>query len=98
MIDHDRGLDNYVPRFGLLSTTRITPIVLIGIWMIFLPVTIVAAVAVVGSWSTSADLFSSFMSATLPAICGRDWSGDLISDDSTIPPAQVLKLYCDQFA
>ena len=66
MIDHDRGLENYVPRFGLLSTTRITPIVLIGIWMIFLPATIVAAVAAVGSWSASSDLFSSFLSATLP--------------------------------
>ena len=66
MIDHDRGLDNYVPRFGLLSTTRITPVVLIGIWMLFLPATIVAAVAAVAYWSTSTGLFSSFMSAILP--------------------------------
>ena len=64
MLDHDRGLDNLVPRIGLLSTTRITPIVLIGVWMLFLPATIVAAVATVASWS-STDLFSSFMSATV---------------------------------
>jgi spore maturation protein SpmA len=66
MIDHDRSLDNFVPRFGLLSTTRITPIVLIGIWIIFLPATIVAAVAAVAYWSNSADLFNSFLSATVP--------------------------------
>ena len=42
----DSELDNVVPRFELLANTKVTLVVLIGVWMIFLPVTIGAAVTV----------------------------------------------------
>lgn len=66
MLDQDRSLDNFVPRFGLLLTTRITPVVLIGVWLIFLPTTIGAAIAAVSAWNNSSDLFTSLISTTVP--------------------------------
>ena len=65
MLDHDKNLENYVPRFGALYTTRVKPVVLVGIWVIFLPVTMAAAAALVMSWDTR-DFFTSLLASVVP--------------------------------
>ena len=46
--------------------TRITPVVLIGVWLIFLPTVIGAAIAAVSAWIHSSDLFTSLISTSVP--------------------------------
>ena len=62
----DSELDNVVPRFELLANTKVTLVVLIGVWMIFLPVTIGAAVTVATYWLGASNLLASLVASVLP--------------------------------
>ena len=66
MPNHDSNLDNIVPRFGSLANARVTPVVLIGVWTIFLPVTIGAAGFVVSNWSQTSDIITSLLASIAP--------------------------------
>ena len=62
----DSDLDNVVPRFGLLANTKVTLVVLIGVWIIFLPVTIGAAVTMATYWLPSSNLLASMIASIPP--------------------------------
>ncbi len=62
----DSDLDNIVPRFGLLANTKVTLVVLIGVWIIFLPVTIGAAATVGTYWLGNINLLASLVASIPP--------------------------------
>ena len=66
MSDDEGNLDNFVPRFAPLATVQVTPVVLVGVWLIFLPVTLGAAVAFVSYWLPPSDLFASLVASIPP--------------------------------
>ena len=69
MTDYDdTKLDNVVPRFGLLANVKVTTVVLIGVWMIFLPVTLFAFAILLTYWVSTANLFASFIASILPML------------------------------
>lgn len=66
MRDQPLENDNFVPRFSLLGDARGTLVVLVGVWMIFLPVAILSLAAIVSSWSEKTDWFTSLLSSITP--------------------------------
>ncbi len=67
MTNYDDGkLDNVVPRFGLLAGTKVTLVVLIGVWIIFLPLTIGAAFTMAAYWLPSSSLLASVVASIPP--------------------------------
>ena len=67
MKNYDDGdLDNVVPRFGSLANTKVTLVVLIGVWMIFLPVAIGAAVTMATYWLGTSNLLASLVASIPP--------------------------------
>ena len=62
----DSDLDNVVPRFGLLAGTKVKLVVLIGVWIIFLPITIGAAVTMATYWLPSSNLLASMIASIPP--------------------------------
>ncbi len=62
----DSKLDNFVPRFSLLANVKVTTVVLIGVWMIFLPVTLFAFATMLTYWVPTANLFASLLASILP--------------------------------
>lgn len=69
MIDYDdTKLDHSVPRFGSLANVKVTTIVLIGVWVLFLPVMLAAMVFML-AYCVSAPSFLAFLVAsTVPMI------------------------------
>ena len=69
MTDYDDAkLDNFVPRFSLLANVKVTTVVLIGVWMIFLPVALFAFATMLTYWVPTTNLFASLIASILPLL------------------------------
>jgi hypothetical protein len=70
-INQDVIHDNFVPKYSALATAPSTKLVLIGVWMIFLPMSFgVFALPIYFFWSGHDDPFASILQALLTTAFG----------------------------